>query len=197
MNDMIGWMKEKNRASPAAHFYGAIFWPAKPRREIFKIEPVCHENLNPRQYFFHSLPLRENDSCQYDVKGQFAPHFIQRDQQGIIAKHFTRRKVLFQRWRFRYSRSVLTPSYYSTPSSWIVLPEMEGKITIFIGSCNSFNRLTDHDTSRYFAYCLHFCSSIRAQESTQRLAWGRCLLLLLHIRSAHLQILGFPIANAY
>ena len=26
---------------------------------------------------------------------------------------------------------------------------------------------------------------------------GRCLLLLLRIRSAHLQILGFPIANAY
>ena len=26
---------------------------------------------------------------------------------------------------------------------------------------------------------------------------GRCLLLLLRIRSAHLQVLGFPIANAY
>ena len=35
--------------------------------------------------------------------------------------------------------------------------------------------------------------------STSKIVWrkGRCLLLLLRIRSAHLEILGFPIGGAY
>lgn len=100
------------------------------------------------------VPIR----CERAVRSLIS--LDQRDQQGIIAKHFTRRKVLFQKWRFRYSQGVLTRSYYYTPSSWIVLPEMEVKIAILIGiTCNSFYRLTDHDKSRYFSYCLHFSSS--------------------------------------
>lgn len=34
MHDMIGWMKEKNRASRAAHFNGAIFWPSLPNHDV-------------------------------------------------------------------------------------------------------------------------------------------------------------------
>ena len=38
---------------------------------------------------------------------------------------------------------------------------------------------------------------IKTEKKTIRCCQGRCLLLLLRIRSAHLEILGFTIGDAY
>ena len=102
---------------------------------------------------------------------------------------------------------------FNRACSLIVVPCRDLKELFRCTKCR-LNRLDDflgfkHDTrSRYILllYCLLlarydiFQSRVRAFRSslrTYKRSYGQCLLLLLRIRSAHLEILGIPIAGAY
>lgn len=78
MNDMIGWMKKKNRAALDAHFYGAIFWPSLPNHDVkfLKLNRFVTKTWTRGSTFFILYLYVNTTRANTMWKGSSFAHFI-------------------------------------------------------------------------------------------------------------------------